>query len=788
MTSTATLKIRNKDSKILASKQLSIDLEVDIISSYINFKDKNTFLLCLIEYGLASGKVKCTVVNFDNNKIINKITLGDYLTVFNSCPALLHKVNINIINNNKIAIGCSTHESAFISIIEYSSNKLTPGSYFDKKIITKSGGIIFNPYLNYYENKGYILYYLYGKESDDNSGLYKLSFNPTCSNFIITLSYVSEKQTFSFNDYINSGLGGNKINFKITNINKNVNLYYNKKKIKAGNTEYSQDSIFEIEAKYSTEEIKILYTISTQTCSTKIRFKSYNIKIDKKTEQCIKTKKGVINNIISHDLVTEFSKDDEKIEFLIEFQNEVTNNELTYFYKGKKFKCKKYKNTYALCQSPIPKKEIKEIKVKNEYRIESKFVCENTIFIDTLKISDPYIWEIYDAKNHKKLTQTLNKNYNPASVIKEFDLDMITYYCWFGCYSHCTIEQILKKECCKNYFKEWKIFDYKAYNSTYFQYLKDCIKVNYNIDERLKKEFLKMNIETKSYIVFKNDKYKKYVLLFGVYGDPIAYTISLLISPKTIFEISDKDVLVNDFIRDIFKSIEDDVFSEKLIDDMNKNKDYQIIFTGHSFGGAVATLSIYSFVKNYIEDRNPILITFGQPRVGNEEFANKFNKLVRNVYRIAKTDDFLTMIPPIKEQLGEWYEKIFNNDFVALFCTFLAAFDLVTDYVSMAGVFKKLFKKLIGDFLTNLRNAVLEYLAKQLFSDFIGYCHIGGLYILNKERNSFFHCVDFGNKDTNHYICKNYNWNVFSGTFHNHDYFFMDQNIRERCLKEINLK
>ena len=62
---------------------------------------------------------------------------------------------------------------------------------------------------------------------------------------------------------------------------------------------------------------------------------------------------------------------------------------------------------------------------------------------------------------------------------------------------------------------------------------------------------------------------------------------------------------------------------------MNKNKDYQIIFIGHSFGGAIATLSIFSFVKNYLEDRDPVLITFGQPRVGNEEFAKKFNELIQ---------------------------------------------------------------------------------------------------------------------------------------------------------------
>ena len=779
------LKIINKDSSVIASKSLSINMDDDIVASYIDLNNKDLFLLCFVGYSLTSGKVKCSVVKYKNNQII----LGEYLTVFNSCPQIFHTITINLIQNNKMAIGCTTFESVYISFLDYSSDQLKQGIYFDKKVINKPNGIVLKPYINYYQNKGYTLYYLYGKESENYTGLYKISFNPSCENFDIIINYVNEKQIVSFNEYINSGFEEKKMNFKFIYIDKNVAIYLNNRKVILGN-EYSQDKIFEIESKYSIQEMKIIFSISNQNsnCSAKITFKSYDIKIRNKTEKCIKTKNGKINNLLNHELVNDFKTDSEKIEFKFQFENEVTNNELFYIYNGKKFKCKKSDKFDVICQSPIPKKEIKSIKVKNEYKIESKFVCENSIFIDTLKIIDPYILEIFDAKNLKELTKTINKNYNPAKIIKNFDLDMITYYYWFSCYSYCSLEQIQNNKCCKNYLKEWKIFDFKTYNFTFLEYLKNYIKVSHKIDENLKKEIMKINIKTKRYLVFKNDKYKKYVLLFGGYDDPNEYLINMLLSKKKMFEIDDKTVEVNNFLREEFKSIENDIFSIELIDDITKNSDYQIIFTGHSFGGAIATLSIYSFVKNYIEDRDPVLITFGQPRVGNKEFAKKFNLLIPNVYRIAKTDDKITMIPPINEKLGEWYEKFQSNAFVVLFERLKQSFELVSQFNGMSVLCRKMFNILIEDLISNQRDEILEYLAEENFSDFIGYCHIGGLYLLNKEENSFIHCRDFGNEETNHYICKNYNWNNFKFSFDNHNYFLKNQNIKERCIKEINFK
>ena len=782
------LKIIGKDSKELVTKSLSTDNDDYFTATYIDLKNKNLFLLCLVLYTFTLGDVKCRTINYDNNN--NKVTMGEYLTVFKTCPSTLQGININLIENNKIALGCSASDSIYISIVEYSSGKLKPGAYFDSKVVTKKSGMLVDPYINNYVNKGYILYYIYGETSKDKSALYKTTFNPTCSNINNhILNYVSNREKFSFNDYINSGIGDSKVNFKIVSINKNINMYYKNKKITAGNTDYPQDANFEIEAKYTTEEMKIIYSIQKQNCFVKIVFKEYDFQIWAKKEKCIKKKDAKINYILHHDLKTIFDKKESKIEFTIDFYYEITKNELNILYKGKKLKCKKTKKTKITCQSPIPRKEYKSIKHVNEYRIESKFVCENLIFIETLKIGDPYIIETYDASNLNKLTQTINKNYDPAQVISKFDLNMITYYYWFSCYAHCTIDEIDNNRCCTNYLKDWSIFDKKGFYKSYLKYIQEYFMYDHEIEEILKQKLSEINLDEFRYIIFKSDKYKKYVIAFGCYDDFFSFYLKMLLSEMALFDIYDKSVKVNGLVKEVFQVMEKHLFSDAFINDLNQNKDYQIIFTGHSFGGAVACLSIYSFRTNYFFYRNPILITFGQPRIGNENFAKKFNSLIPNVYRIAATDDYVTMIPAIKEKKLLDLLGLAKYEFIVKSLT--KTFEI---YYKSKGnpdqMFINLYSTLVDDISSNIQDEIKENYFNNIFGkkEFEAYCHIGGLYILNKERNIIVHCRDFGNEETGHYICKNYDMTIFNYERKNDNYFLDNQNMVDRCKKQINFK
>lgn len=72
--------------------------------------------------------------------------------------------------------------------------------------------------------------------------------------------------------------------------------------------------------------------------------------------------------------------------------------------------------------------------------------------------------------------------------------------------------------------------------------------------------------------------------------------------------------------------------------------DYKIVVTGHSLGGALATLaSGYLRKSNYTLD----MYTYGSPRVGNEAFASFVTSQPGREYRITHLDDIVPKLPPL---------------------------------------------------------------------------------------------------------------------------------------------
>lgn len=87
---------------------------------------------------------------------------------------------------------------------------------------------------------------------------------------------------------------------------------------------------------------------------------------------------------------------------------------------------------------------------------------------------------------------------------------------------------------------------------------------------------------------------------------------------------------------------------QQMLEALNKlPQDSQIFVTGHSLGGALATLAIPDILKN-THFKNPQsikLYTFASPRCGDRTFAESFERTSVQHWRIANTEDFVTMIP-----------------------------------------------------------------------------------------------------------------------------------------------
>ena len=151
-----------------------------------------------------------------------------------------------------------------------------------------------------------------------------------------------------------------------------------------------------------------------------------------------------------------------------------------------------------------------------------------------------------------------------------------------------------------------------------------------------------------NFVILKNDEYKKIVVAF-----PGTSTILELIDEfffqgkaELDLEVEGKYIDIMENYLDIFNLIKEDLFNNlESITGIN-DPDYQVIFIGHSIGGAIATISSFYYIKKYNFNAQNILITFGQPKVGNENFAKELTSLMDGrIYRIARPDDIATLFP-----------------------------------------------------------------------------------------------------------------------------------------------
>ncbi|MGL4819567.1 MAG: lipase family protein [Bacilli bacterium] len=73
--------------------------------------------------------------------------------------------------------------------------------------------------------------------------------------------------------------------------------------------------------------------------------------------------------------------------------------------------------------------------------------------------------------------------------------------------------------------------------------------------------------------------------------------------------------------------------------------DKKLYITGHSLGGALATLFAVE-IANALRNCNQSLITFASPKVGDKQFAQQANLLLEESYRFVNLNDLVPLLPP----------------------------------------------------------------------------------------------------------------------------------------------
>ncbi|MCD9022911.1 lipase family protein [Cohnella silvisoli] len=94
-------------------------------------------------------------------------------------------------------------------------------------------------------------------------------------------------------------------------------------------------------------------------------------------------------------------------------------------------------------------------------------------------------------------------------------------------------------------------------------------------------------------------------------------------------------------ISDIYYSVRDPILAalSKL------SADKTLFITGHSLGGALATLCGLDMAENSAFS-DPVVYTYGSPRVGDPSFARAFTDKVNQSFRINNHFDVVTHLPP----------------------------------------------------------------------------------------------------------------------------------------------
>ena len=233
-------------------------------------------------------------------------------------------------------------------------------------------------------------------------------------------------------------------------------------------------------------------------------------------------------------------------------------------------------------------------------------------------------FKIYDGSRLKELSYYPDENYNasiPVSM-ETFDQEMISYYSWFASYGYCE-DLMVPLLCCKDYLnfftEKWTIVSESSTDKFYI----------YN------------------YILWRSDEYKKYIIAFPGTNE-ILELLKEAVNIELVDYGGDNGFKVVNYFKQVAFELKNLIFSEKVLQDIEEHPGYQIVATGHSLGASIATIILYEAVRNlYIDPtiNEPALITFGQPRIGNEEFVIDFNKKIKNVIRVARDGDIVVSLP-----------------------------------------------------------------------------------------------------------------------------------------------
>ena len=756
------------DMNLLKTKDISLGDETDLLNVDISAISDNEYFNEFFIYVLYKDKSICKIFKYHNSDIIFKEDIEICSNLKNNYGILkFHLYQEN--NKNNIFFTCQRRngENDFtdiITILNYENGIFEIKENFNQFIPKDSPlFILYKDAKMISSKKGLSLIYV-------DEAIYRGYLFSVCDSRRIYLQS-NGMNNFPIEEILYQGMNES-LFFSFSFIPEEMEIYKNNKKIKE-NEIFTDTDGFSYIFNFG-DIIKPIYHLQINMnkndyfCDIEIEIKGYTISVGLSKYNCILDKSiGRINNIKKHNLNRTLNyQDNNEIEIFFTYIDDLPKgNELIFYYEKYQIKCKS-NNKNVTCKIPIV-----IIKMKQTGFIYSKLSCRNLIKIGWIIVEDEYIKNVYELIPLVSYTK-IKEKYTPSELISEYNNNMGNYYYWFACFAYCDDDVIKNKKCCPEILKDWNIVFHKEYymdlGSFVFSSLKqftsdeDVISQAYiylleKLTETYFKEIFNNIIYYYNFAILKNDKYKKIIVAFP--GTTNVVQLALEIFCSNLIDIPNKnngDFKASKMFYDTFKTIKDDLINSLLLLHGINSTDYQIIFVGHSLGGALATISSFYYINQDIFKSEPILITYGQPRVGNEAFAKYLTNNIKQIYRFARGKDQVTVIP------FKYQESIMQSIF--------SLFNFVTRKVSK--------------FILHIFSLLDSTKPVNIYS------HIGGLYMIDDDKRKIFNCEDFYNENTKHFICKNFGLNLleFGNLLNNHGYMSLGQSLMSNCQKNKRMK
>ncbi|WNS44660.1 lipase family protein [Paenibacillus sp. MMS20-IR301] len=128
------------------------------------------------------------------------------------------------------------------------------------------------------------------------------------------------------------------------------------------------------------------------------------------------------------------------------------------------------------------------------------------------------------------------------------------------------------------------------------------------------------------------------------------------------FKYVKEDCLTHRGFTDIYSSARDEILAAL----GSLSPDKPLYVTGHSLGGALATLCALDTAVNSAH-KSPRLYTYGSPRAGDPAFAKAFSQYVRSSFRYANLFDPATYVPPTIYKLPRQEKKYYYTHVQTLY-------------------------------------------------------------------------------------------------------------------------